>query len=64
MPLSPDDLRRAAMACRAASVRAKGDAQRQTHPDMEAIFEREAVEYAALAERFERAREAKMRADQ
>lgn len=48
------------MACRAAAARAKHDADRQSNPDTRAIFEKDAAAYAALAERFERARAAKM----
>jgi hypothetical protein len=59
MPLSLDDLARAAAGCRALADRYKLDAENQSNPLTRGEFEREARELSALAERFERARKAR-----
>jgi hypothetical protein len=53
MDLSNEDMRRAAMACRAAAFQAEQDAGRQSNPSVRATFEREAAEYQKLAARFD-----------
>jgi len=57
MPLSNDDLARAAAGCRALARINERDAQGQSNPETRAQFLREARELEALAERFERTRE-------
>jgi hypothetical protein len=59
MPLTLDDLARAAAGCRALAYRYKLDAANQSNPLTREGFEREARELAALAERFERTRKAR-----
>jgi hypothetical protein len=56
MPLSLDDLARAAAGCRALAYRYTLDAEKQSNPLTRGDFEREARELMQLAERFERAR--------
>ncbi len=59
MPLSLDDLARAAAGCRALAEIYRQDAVKQTSPLIREGFEREMQELKALAERFDRAREAR-----
>jgi hypothetical protein len=56
MPLSTDDLARAAAGCRALAHRNREDAKRQSNVTIREGFEREARALEALAERFEATR--------
>lgn len=53
MQLTPEEMHRAAMACRAAGYRASQDAQIQSNPGVKATFERDARAYVALAEKLD-----------
>jgi hypothetical protein len=56
--LTPDELRDAAMAARAAAYRAQQDAAAQPNPRISATFAADADRYARLSDTFERARHA------
>lgn len=51
--LTPEDMRRAAMACRAAAFTAEQDGEKQTNPSVKEQFAEEAEKYRALALRFD-----------
>lgn len=59
MPLSLDDLARAATGCRALAYVYKCDAEKQSNPITRSGLEREIKALEALAERFDRARAAR-----
>lgn len=52
MELTPAEKHAAAMACRAYAFQARKDAAAQNNPSVKAGFERTAVEYERLAQRF------------
>lgn len=60
MPLTPDDLALAAQACRAMAYQKGERAKRMENPRTRGPTENMARRYAALAERFERARKVKL----
>jgi hypothetical protein len=53
MQLTPEEMHRAAMACRAAAYQAEKDAEAQSNPGVKETFRREASAFKALAARFE-----------
>ena len=61
MPLDINDLQYVANACRLAAREARKDAEAQSSPSIRAIFEESAAYYDQLVERFERARDAKLK---
>jgi hypothetical protein len=61
MPLSLDDLARAAAGCRALAQIYRRDAETQSNPTIREGFEREVAGLNALAERFDLARVARDR---
>lgn len=61
MPLSLDDLARAAAGCRALAEIYRGDAAKQTNPQTREGFEREVSALTTLAERFDKARAARVK---
>lgn len=53
MQLTPEEMHRAAMACRAAAFQAEKDAEAQTNPGVKETFRREVVAFKALADKFD-----------